>query len=227
MKICTKCAEEKSAEDFHKNKSKKSGLADWCKECNNSSYSEEKKNRVRQRYWRDPEASRKRQSDTRNKTKHCVTEKERRKKYSLRSDQEIDEHRMRLRPDGLKRCRKCTSDLDFSYFSENRGLPDGLRADCRNCVKLSKRKIERIADFEARSLTSCVYCGGPYQDIDHVLPTKLGGLDIKENLVPSCSSCNKQKNAKHPDEWLTHVFPNEDIDNLLESWGVIKTWQSR
>ena len=226
MKMCTKCSVEKPPSEFHKNKSNKSGLSDWCKQCNNSTYTVQKKNKVRERYWANPQAARERQATTRDKTKHCQKEKQRRARYVLRSDEEIAAQRALLRPAGTKRCRKCLVDLDFSWFPANRGLPDGLRADCRDCVKLSKRKIEKIADFKNRSLECCVYCGGAYEDIDHVLPTKLGGQDIRENLVPSCSSCNKKKSAKHPIEWLNTVFPNQNIDNLLDSWGVTKTWEN-
>lgn len=34
MKFCGKCKETKSLQDFCKNKTKKDGLADWCKSCN-------------------------------------------------------------------------------------------------------------------------------------------------------------------------------------------------
>lgn len=33
MKTCTKCGKEKPAAEFHKNKSRKDGLSDWCGEC--------------------------------------------------------------------------------------------------------------------------------------------------------------------------------------------------
>lgn len=226
MKLCTKCKATKKEVEFHKNKSNKSGLSDWCRDCNNSTYSELKKQKVRDRYWADPEKARERQALTRDKAKHREKEKERRQKYNLRSDLEIQEHRAKLRPENLKRCRKCRLELSFTMFHPNRGLPDGLTADCRQCVKLSKRKLEKIADFESRHMSYCVYCGSDYEDIDHVFPVKLGGLDIKENLVPSCSRCNKIKSAKHPEEWLSQVFPGENIDNLLREWGIVKTWEN-
>lgn len=226
MKYCPKCESDKEDSDFHKNKSNKSGMSDWCKKCNNNTYTETHKQKVRDRYWADPESARKRLALTRDKAKHRLEEKERRSRYNLRSDSEIEEHRARLRPNNLKTCRKCGQEFEFALFHLNRGLPDGLTADCRLCVKLSKRKIEKIADFEARGLDSCVYCGGAYEDIDHVMPVKLGGLDVKENLVPSCSRCNKQKNAKHPVTWLDSVFPDEDIESLLKRWGVDNTWES-
>lgn len=229
MKYCPKCGTDRELSDFHKNKSTKTGLSDWCKECNNYYYtrfSESKREKARERYWKNPEKAREMRSRTRDKDKHREGERIRRIKYNSRSDKEIAEQRARLRPNNLKKCRKCEESLSFLMFHLNRGLPDGLTADCRVCVKLSKRKLERIAEFSSRGLSECVYCGGDYEDVDHVMPVKLGGLDTKENLVPSCSRCNKKKNAKHPEDWFREALPNEDIDRLLRRWGVDKTWEN-
>jgi 5-methylcytosine-specific restriction endonuclease McrA len=181
---------------------------------------------AKERYWADPVSARKRQSENRDKARHRLDERVRREKYNLRSDHQVLIDRDRLRPSGYKRCRKCGSELVFSCFKVNRGLPDGLSADCRDCVKLSKNKLERIAGISIRSAYSCVYCSGPYEELDHVMPVKLGGLDVKENLVPACSTCNKKKSSKHPNDWLSDMFPAQDIDSLLKEWGVKKTWQN-
>lgn len=51
----------------------------------------------------------------------------------------------------------------------------------------------------------CMYCGtssGPF-DIDHIIPISRGGVaDDIENLITACSSCNRSKGAKTPEEWL-------------------------
>lgn len=50
----------------------------------------------------------------------------------------------------------------------------------------------------------CVYCGntsGPF-DIDHVLPWSRGGSNAVSNLAVSCSSCNRSKSDRTPEEWL-------------------------
>lgn len=43
---------------------------------------------------------------------------------------------------------------------------------------------------------SCVYCGEPATDIDHVWPRSRGGDDHPNNLVPACQSCNTRKGGK-------------------------------
>jgi len=48
-----------------------------------------------------------------------------------------------------------------------------------------------------RDKNMCAYCGNQYgsKDLtrDHVQPVSRGGLDIWENVVAACSSCNKTK----------------------------------
>jgi 5-methylcytosine-specific restriction endonuclease McrA len=34
-------------------------------------------------------------------------------------------------------------------------------------------------------------CGAPATDVDHVVPTIVGGSDSLENLRPSCARCNR------------------------------------
>lgn len=51
---------------------------------------------------------------------------------------------------------------------------------------------EVIAFFGAR----CVYCGGPYENLDHGIPLARGGRHLLSNLYPSCEMCNKRKGTK-------------------------------
>ena len=48
----------------------------------------------------------------------------------------------------------------------------------------------------------CIYCGGPYEHLDHVVPVSRNGADRIENLVPSCASCNLSKTNKHWRVWF-------------------------
>ena len=38
----------------------------------------------------------------------------------------------------------------------------------------------------------CIYCDGPYREIDHLIPVGLGGIHAVENVAPSCVPCNRQ-----------------------------------
>lgn len=43
-KVCSRCKEEKSLSKFYKDKSKKSGVVSWCKECRSKKHKEWRKN---------------------------------------------------------------------------------------------------------------------------------------------------------------------------------------
>lgn len=55
----------------------------------------------------------------------------------------------------------------------------------------------------------CHYCGSKvsYQELtmDHLVPLARGGRSTKDNLVPSCKSCNNLKKSMLPIEWQEHV----------------------
>ena len=55
---------------------------------------------------------------------------------------------------------------------------------------------------ERRKLTAgCIYCSGPADSIDHLIPRLLNGPDSADNLVPACKSCNSSKGARDLFEW--------------------------
>jgi 5-methylcytosine-specific restriction endonuclease McrA len=51
----------------------------------------------------------------------------------------------------------------------------------------------------ARDKGCCVYCGrsGLTLTVDHVVPRSRGGLDVFNNLVAACETCNSRKGSLH------------------------------
>jgi 5-methylcytosine-specific restriction endonuclease McrA len=47
----------------------------------------------------------------------------------------------------------------------------------------------------------CVYCGDLATTIDHVIPLVLGGTEARNNLVPACFPCNRDKSAHLITDW--------------------------
>ncbi|MGL4998067.1 MAG: HNH endonuclease [Cetobacterium sp.] len=230
MKDCSKCGEAKGPEHFYKNASRPSGVSDWCKSCMAEHYrgsADKIKDAARVRYQSNIEVMRERQRVNRDQDKHRERERLRRQSNNSRTPEQITEAQVRLRPGGVKTCRKCKVTLPLQTFRVNRGLADGLAADCTPCAVSAQKRLQRIAAFETRGLASCVYCSGPYQHIDHLYPVKLGGEDVRENLVPSCAPCNHRKGARHPEDWVAQVLPGRTIDELIQEWGAVKTWQNR
>lgn len=52
---------------------------------------------------------------------------------------------------------------------------------------------------------ACCYCGsGNSLSVDHLIPRKLLGSDLADNLVWSCKSCNSSKGSSDMIEWFQH-----------------------
>lgn len=71
-------------------------------------------------------------------------------------------------------------------------------------------KRARRAMASARQNNRCVYCGcelvpsdpNRAPTLDHLIPTAMGGRNHECNTVAACSSCNKRKAARHPDDFI-------------------------
>ena len=63
---------------------------------------------------------------------------------------------------------------------------------------------------------SCVYCGGPYEHIDHIFPISKGGMNCVENITTACAKCNMSKGPKLLENWLTDTI---DIKTLKCNLG--------
>lgn len=59
--------------------------------------------------------------------------------------------------------------------------------------------LNRKAIF-ARDRYRCQYCGGPAENIDHVVPRSRGGNHSWDNVVASCRRCNARKENRTPEE---------------------------
>ncbi len=68
----------------------------------------------------------------------------------------------------------------------------------RTSVKLNRRNIY------ARDRNRCQYCGRRFStselSLDHVIPRRMHGKTIWENLVCSCTDCNAKKGGRTPVE---------------------------
>ena len=232
MKICPKCSLSKAASEFHNNKRNQDGLSSWCKLCNKQRYADNQERlneENKARYWADPERARRIQAERRNPIVHREGERERALRYKNRSFQEIAADRARLRPNGKKKCRKCLNEKVFEDYGTNSRLADGLHSECKLCRQLTPNRLQRIARFKSRGIyLACSYCGGPYEHIDHVWPVALGGLDVAENLLPSCSACNFKKSSKNPWLWLRSIMPRQNPVEWLDAHQIDWTqWQSQ
>ncbi len=63
-------------------------------------------------------------------------------------------------------------------------------------VVLSRRNILKRDGFR------CQYCGSTNKSltVDHIIPRRLGGKDVWENLCCACTDCNNKKGNRSPEE---------------------------
>ena len=59
--------------------------------------------------------------------------------------------------------------------------------------KLGYRTIRKMV--MERDNWTCVYCGQPAEEVDHIIPKQIGGHDYPSNLAAACKKCNYYKST--------------------------------
>ncbi len=62
--------------------------------------------------------------------------------------------------------------------------------------------MEFIGGIFERDGGTCIYCGNPAMEVDHVIPPSWGGKTLSNNLVCACRYCNRKK-RNHIEDYLT------------------------
>ena len=80
-------------------------------------------------------------------------------------------------------------------------VPKGNRTRCGNA--LCTVMIEEITMWRAcrnramrRAGYRCALCGGRAEEVDHIVPVKLGGTSDASNLRPLCLPCHRSETAR-------------------------------
>src|SRR2546423_14235870 len=81
------------------------------------------------------------------------------------------------------------------FRSERLNIPAPSVVRLRYFVRIPFRAhaaLTRRAVF-ARDHWTCQYCGGPAENVDHVIPKSAGGEHVWGNVVAACRRCNQHK----------------------------------
>jgi 5-methylcytosine-specific restriction endonuclease McrA len=62
----------------------------------------------------------------------------------------------------------------------------------RHGVESTLTESEWLAILDERG-RQCVYCGDPFECIEHIVPMSKGGANSADNVAPSCIPCNASK----------------------------------
>ena len=189
-KTCLKCGRNlpATAEYFHRHKRYKDGLRSTCKEC---------RKRIRaEQYQENPDKF-----------------KERSRRYFIENREANSIKCKKWYRDNKKaNTKRCNQ-----YYKENK---DKLREYIKNFNQKRRALIkethadltpEEWIDIKEFFNNSCAYCGmteeehlskfGEQIHQDHFIPLSKGGEYSKDNIIPSCRSCNSSKNDKEFWEW--------------------------
>lgn len=183
MRLCSKCQEWKSPDEFGKG-SHKDGLSYWCKACYGE-YNRQRKQTEeylqRERVWvrdnkrkhrQDPEFVQREREGQRGRNKLRRQDEEYKQKEN--------EYRRNRRKDNPE------------YRAKEQSREHNRRA-------LTKEGYtpEEWIDLCNRYGNRCLCCKEQKPlTVDHVLPISKGGTNTIDNLQPLCLSCNSRKQAK-------------------------------
>ena len=197
FKICTKCQQEKAVTGFyvHGVPARAGKLFAACKECM----------RAQSRHARldHPELCEKRCASWRQRHPDQVRAFAR-ANYHRHAESRVAKVREYQQ---IKRAEVRAWKKKYAH-SERGRLVHRLKEGKRRAVKRANGfpspvpawVVDRLlAVFERK----CVWCGGPFEHIDHLFPlAKYGAAAHRaDNLVPSCGSCNARKHDAEPETW--------------------------
>ena len=198
-KICSKCNIGKELGEFHKDKSRKDGLSNRCKECRNI-YS-------RQYTIENKESISANKKEYRKKNTEVI--KERNKKYNEKKKLEKkNEEKLVV---NSKKCSKCNVDKDIVEFHKDHRTKDGHKSICKECRNPSKKskipvieldptqklcpackivkQVEMFSKHKARS-------DGLQRECKECYKAKAKNKKHIEYKIKSCSKCGIEKTSR-------------------------------
>lgn len=206
FKYCNKCNQEKELNEnnWYKDIREASGFRSPCKECckkQNVKYKKENKDKIQNYYeanYEHIQAYQKRYKEI-NKESLNKYNREYQKKYYLN-------------PDNKLKAKKSKHDRRAKIDS----LPNTLT---------NEEFKDNLDYFDNK----CGYCGCELDDnnkmhLEHIVPVSKGGGFTKENIIPSCASCNLSKGASYLGHWyIRQSFYS--LDNLVKVKNIMNNFK--
>lgn len=208
LKICTKCGITKPTGDFHKDKQRSDGLRPSCKSCKKAAGAEywaknSEKGRAYALAWAAANPEKKRAAKQAWRALNRDKMKAESAAYRLANPEKLvaaEARRYRSNPEKEKA-------RVAAYRAKNPGKGklhvQNRRAKIKgNGGKLSKGLPEKLFDLQKGKCPCCKKPLGTGYHLDHKMPLALGGTNTDENIQLLRASCNLQKKAKHPVDFM-------------------------
>lgn len=163
---------------FNRNRRNKDGLQGYCRECQAE----------QQREYRSTAAGKARDA-----------------RYEASEGKRAVWRRYRAKPAVRARINKRWREWYASSVEAQ--LRHRAKASARHALKMGATttpftRRDLYTQWDEDGMYRCVYCDGPYEHIDHVLPLVQGGEHSIGNLVPACADCNLRKGDADPWTWI-------------------------
>lgn len=186
MRTCTKCGEQKDPSAFY-------AEGHQCKPCRY----------LQTTAWRRNNAERYRANNKAYYAAHAEKIKENTRQHRQQKKDLVNASN--------RAWRAKNAELNSSYTRAWRvANPDAARAFAAlRRARLAAVRCDVFGPDEVRAHyaasgypDACIYCEGPYEQDDHIVPVARGGAHVLENLAPACGRCNRSKSDKMLAEWL-------------------------
>jgi 5-methylcytosine-specific restriction endonuclease McrA len=225
-KICSKCKESKTLDQFYKSKTGKYGVKSKCKECSNKIVREyrnnnrDKMSKYNKEYYNNNKNRLiKYQKEYRNNNRDKIAKYQ--KEYYDNNRDKIAKYHKEYNDNNKDKISKYQKE----YYKTERGkLISKLNSQNRHYRKkyntnpgdiLTTTQIEYLAEVYKQ----CAYCNTELTSenthIDHIHPLSKEGSHSIDNVVLACKDCNLRKNAKTLDQWLDETGYSISIKHLV------------
>lgn len=190
MKTCTKCGVTKSVTEFNKDSQKRDGLRCWCRACGKE--------------WREANADMVKAYDVARMANNPDKERARWAKYRAENKAKIIAGDAKRRKANREK-RKATAAAWHVANPEARRIYENNRRAIKreSGGKLSRGLSAKLFKLQrGKCACGCKQPLGNDYHLDHRMPLALGGANEDWNMQLLRATCNQQKHAKHPIDFM-------------------------
>jgi hypothetical protein len=225
-KVCTTCQIWKEADCFHKDKGKKDGLKNYCRDCyknkiysyNSSGGTEKRKPYIKNnKEKRKPYVKKGYKPPKPHIVKNNIMGKECGQCNEWRPLTEY--HKFSRMPDGLELyCKVCRKKMLSDYFQTDAGKENAYKASGKRRSRMKGVKFTAHFKKEVfkRDKYICQHCGIKVHNekrntpdkahADHKISLFDGGDTVLDNMQTLCRTCNLSKGKKSEGEYQLTLF---------------------